>query len=172
MRRVDPANINPEAGLPLFEAAALREQAAELRRQAAEHPPIYRHIMDIAPGAPVGAPVTTGFRIYKGGMDAGAIARDLGAAAALDAEARKHELAWAIRKAAQSFPEFTTDEVRDILAEIGVRELEHPNALSAAVLAAAREGIIEEVNKAPRRSTRPEARRRKLTIWRKAEVQP
>ena len=150
MRRVDPANMNPEAGLPLFESAAVQVHSVVVHG-----PQGAREMERGREWSAEGGTVT---------FADGAALRDQGAAAALDAEARKHELAWAIKKAAQSFPEFTTDEVRDILAEIGVHELEHPNALSAAVLAAAREGIIEEVNKAPRRSTRPEARRRKLTI--------
>lgn len=153
-RRVEPANINPEAGLPLFEALKVTVDP--------DMPPDNIHFKQ-------------GDRIVLKVVNIAACsaARDAGAAAALDAEARKHEIAWAIKKAARSFPEFTSDEVRDILAEIGVKELEHPNALSAAILAVAREGIIEEVNKAPRRSTRPEARRRKLTIWRrKVEDRP
>lgn len=91
-------------------------------------------------------------------------ARDTGAALALEAEARKFELAWAISKAARSFPRFTSDEVRDILAEIGVHELQHPNALGGAFLQASAAGIIVSTDQV-RRSTRMDARRRKLTVW-------
>jgi hypothetical protein len=94
-----------------------------------------------------------------------AAARDAGAGRALEAEARKHELAWALSKAARNFPLFTSDEVRDILAEIGVTTMDHPNALGGAFLQASASGIIEPTDQV-RRSTRQDARRRKLTVWR------
>lgn len=91
--------------------------------------------------------------------------RDAGARLALDAEINKFHLAWAITKAARSFPRFTSDEVRDILAEIGVHELEHPNALGGAFLVAARAGVIENMGRV-RKSQRTGAHRRAVAIWR------
>lgn len=95
---------------------------------------------------------------------AGAEARDAGANLALEAEARKHELAWAITKAARTYPRFTSDEVREILAEIGVHELEHPNALGACFLMAARAGIIKNTGTV-RKAAHPAGRRRAVAVW-------
>lgn len=160
-RRVDPANMDPEAGLPLFEAAAVRNALPgecalpDLHCEPVPVAAIAHAIEKLPPWSP----------------RPGAELRDAGAAAALDAEARKHELAWAVKKASQAFPTFTSDEVRDILkAELGIAGLDHPNALGAAFLAAARAGIIEPTDQV-RRSTRDDAHRRKLTVWRSKLVE-
>lgn len=97
-------------------------------------------------------------------MPSAAEARDTGAALALDAEARKYEIEWAISKAARSFPTFSSDEVHDILREIGVPELEHPNALGAAFLVAARAGIIKNTGRV-RKSSRIQGRKRAIALW-------
>ena len=95
---------------------------------------------------------------------AAAEARDAGATLALDAEIRKFELEWALTKAARSFPAFTSDEVHGILAELGITELAHPNALGAAFLQAARAGIIENTGRV-QKSGRLGAHRRNIQVW-------
>jgi hypothetical protein len=95
---------------------------------------------------------------------AAADARDTGATLALEAEARKHELAWAISKAAKSYPEFTSDEVWRILREIGTTSLGHPNAMGATFLMAARQGIILNTGRV-RKSIREGSNRRAVAIW-------
>lgn len=91
--------------------------------------------------------------------------RDAGAELALEAEARKFELEWAISKAARAFPRFTSDEVWNLLREIDVTELEHPNAMGAAFLQASRAGIIENTGRV-RKSARAVAHRRAVALWR------
>lgn len=91
--------------------------------------------------------------------------RDSGASLALDAEPFKVQIAWAITKAARSFLTFTGDDVRAILEEEGITEFAHPNSWGGAFLQARAAGIIEPTD-LTRRSTRTDARRRKLTLWR------
>jgi hypothetical protein len=99
-----------------------------------------------------------------GSAEAAAALRDTGAALALDAEARKHELIWAVTKAARSFPTFTSDDVWGILEEIGVHDLHHPNAMGATFLMAARAGTIEATGKV-QKSIRTGAHRRNVQVW-------
>lgn len=94
-----------------------------------------------------------------------AAARDAGAQLALQAEANAFELQAALSRAARNHAEFTSDEVWDILITWGIEELQHPNALGAQFLTAARAGIIEATDRS-RRSSRINAHRRKVTVWR------
>ena len=91
-------------------------------------------------------------------------ARDEGAALALEAETRKYELAWAVTKAARAFPEFTSDEVWHLLREIQVTSIEHPNALGATFLMAARQGIIRNTGRT-QKTIREGCNRRAVAIW-------
>lgn len=95
---------------------------------------------------------------------AAATARDQGATLALEAEASRYELEAAVRKTARALPILTSDEVWNILREWGIREIAHPNAMGAAFLKAAREGIITPTDQV-RRSARITAHRRKVTVW-------
>lgn len=106
-----------------------------------------------------------GCRLYFGTPDTETQQRDAGAELALEAEARKFELEWAISKAARAFPRFTSDEVWNLLREIDVTELEHPNAMGAAFLQASRAGIIENTGRV-RKSARAVAHRRAVALWR------
>lgn len=92
-------------------------------------------------------------------------ARDLGAQLALEAEAMAYELETAITRAARGWQEFTSDEVWLELQNLGIFELNHPNAFGAAFLAASRAGIIDPTDRV-RRSDRAAAHRRKITVWR------
>lgn len=96
--------------------------------------------------------------------DTESAARDAGAALALEAEARKHELEQAISWAARSFREFTSDDVHAWLDHQGITELAHPNALGAQFLAAARAGIIEATGRV-QKSGRTGAHRRAVQVW-------
>lgn len=97
---------------------------------------------------------------------AGAIlARDAGAAIALEAEDHRHDLEWAISKAARTYEFFTSDQVWGLLIEQGVQDLEHPNSLGAAFLVASRAGIIMNTGRV-QKSSRTHGRRRAIAIWR------
>ena len=91
--------------------------------------------------------------------------RDEGATLALEAEARKFELAWAVTKAARALPEFTSDDVWHLLREIQVTSSEHPNALGAMFLVASRQGIIRNSGMV-QKTIRLSSHRRAVTIWR------
>lgn len=94
----------------------------------------------------------------------GADLRDAGAALALQAEADRDALVAAIEHAAQHHGRFTSDEVWQALVAQGIYGLDHPNAMGAAFLACAKAGVIEPTDLV-RRSTRPLAHRRKVTVW-------
>lgn len=98
-------------------------------------------------------------------------ARDQGASLALEAEAHKYELESAISWAARSLREFTSDEVHAWLDHQGITELAHPNAMGAALLVAARAGVIENTGRV-RKSQRTGAHRRAVAIWRSMIFQP
>ena len=91
-------------------------------------------------------------------------ARDEGAALALAAETLKHELVWAITKAARSFPSFTSDEVWHLLREIQVTTIEHPNTLGATFLMAARQGIIRNTGRT-QKTVRAGCNRHAVAVW-------
>lgn len=91
--------------------------------------------------------------------------RDAGASLALEAEDYKLALGRAITKAARTLPEFTAEDVREILADMGAADLDHPNAMGAAFLQAARAGIIDNTGRVTR-AARTTSHRRAMAIWR------
>ncbi len=93
-----------------------------------------------------------------------AIARDAGAALALNAEALKYEVQWAISRAARSFRQFTSDDVWFILESAGIMALDHPNAMGAQFLAASRAQIIKATGRV-QKSVRTGAHRRNIQVW-------
>jgi hypothetical protein len=93
-----------------------------------------------------------------------AAARDTGAALALNAEALKYEVQWAISKAAQSFRQFTSDDVWGLLEAAGIMSLDHPNAMGAQFLAASRAQVIRATGRV-QKSVRTGAHRRNIQVW-------
>lgn len=97
--------------------------------------------------------------------------RDRGMASALSTFAHE-QIRTAIVRASCSRSEFTSEQVLPLLPAGVLSQLRlHPNALGAAIHAAAREGLIEATGGVVR-ATRPEAHARKLTLWRLAPHRP
>lgn len=90
--------------------------------------------------------------------------RDNGAALALDAEESAWYLEQAIAQAAAENREFDSDFVWIILEGLGIFDLSHQNSMGGAFLKACHAGIIEPTDRV-NRSTRTNAHRRKVTVW-------
>ena len=73
----------------------------------------------------------------------------------------------ALLSAARDLPDFTTDDIRNLMDMDDVPP--EPRAMGAIVKAAARKGTIEKIKGQYRESTDPTCHRRPKQVWKKSE---
>lgn len=98
-------------------------------------------------------------------LDFGGVKRDRGMADSMSTFA-KGEIRTAIVLCASKHTTFTAEEVRSFLGASVKDQLQmHPNALGAAIHAAARANLIETTGMT-KKATHPDAHSRRILVWR------